>query len=82
MDVSTSAGLSRAGYGMGVAAGDFDNDGWTDLLVTGYGSVRLLRNRGGERLEDVTAAAGVADGGWSVSASFVDSTRTAGWTSS
>jgi hypothetical protein len=71
-DVSAKAGLSPAGYGMGVAAGDYDNDGWTDLLVTGYGSMRLLRNRDGARLEDVTARAGVGDGGWSVSAAFAD----------
>jgi enediyne biosynthesis protein E4 len=71
-DVSVAAGLSPAGYGMGVAAGDYDNDGWTDLLVTGYGSLRLLRNRSGRRLEDVTARARVADAGWSVSASFAD----------
>jgi hypothetical protein len=57
---------------MGVAAGDYDNDGWTDLLVTGYGTVRLLRNRSGEHLEDVTAPAGLGDAGWSVSASFAD----------
>jgi hypothetical protein len=71
-DASARAGLAPAGYGMGAAAGDYDNDGRTDLLVTGYGSLRLLRNRGGERLEDVSARAGIADAGWSVSASFVD----------
>jgi hypothetical protein len=71
-DASAEAGLAPAGYGMGVAAGDYDNDGWTDLLITGYGSTRLLRNRGGARLEDVTTRAGVADAGWSVAASFAD----------
>jgi hypothetical protein len=71
-DRSVAVGLSPGGFGMGVAAGDFDNDGWTDLLVTGYGSTRLLRNRAGRRLEDVTTAAGVADAGWSVSATFAD----------
>ena len=71
-DASARAGLAPAGFGMGVAAGDYDNDGWTDLVVTGYGSLRLLRNRGGERLEDVSGRAGVSDPGWSVSASFVD----------
>ena len=72
VDASARVGLAPAGYGMGVAAGDYDNDGWTDLLVTGYGALRLLRNRGAERLEDVSARAGVSDAGWSVSASFVD----------
>ncbi len=72
VDVSADVGLTAAGYGMGVTTGDYDNDGWTDVFVTGYGSARLLRNREGRRLEDVTAAAGVAEAGWSVSATFVD----------
>jgi enediyne biosynthesis protein E4 len=78
IDVSAVAGLSAGGYGMGVTAGDYDNDGWTDIFVTGYGSARLLRNQAGRRLEDVTARAGLADAGWSVSAAFVDLDRD-GW---
>jgi hypothetical protein len=78
VEASAAVGLGPTGYGMGVAAGDYDNDGWTDLFVTGYGSARLLRNRSGQRLEDVTARAGLADAGWSVSATFVDLDRD-GW---
>jgi hypothetical protein len=44
---------------MGVAAGDYDNDGWPDLFVTAVGGNRLFRNLGGERFEDVTAGAGL-----------------------
>ena len=73
-DVTASAGLSDAGdnYGMGVATGDFDNDGYTDLYVTSYGHNILYRNTGKGRFEDVTEKAGVDAGGWSVSAGFLD----------
>jgi len=74
-DISAAAGLSPGGYGMGVAAGDYDGDGWTDLLVTGFGSLRLLRNLEGRRLEDVTATAGLVDDGLSVGAAFLDADR-------
>ncbi len=74
-DVSRPAGLVPGGYGMGVAAGDYDGDGWTDLVVTGFGALRLLRNVAGRRLEDVSAAAGVSDAGLSVSAAFLDVDR-------
>ena len=77
-DITTAVGIVPAGYAMGVASGDFDNDGWIDLFVTGYGGARLLRNDRGRRLEDVTNAAGVKDTGWSVSASFFDYDRD-GW---
>jgi hypothetical protein len=77
-EIGAAAGLVPGGYGMGVAAGDYDNDGWIDLFVTGYGRTRLLRNDGGKRLVDTTAAAGAADSGWTVSASFVDYDRD-GW---
>lgn len=72
VDVSEAYGLTPGGYGMGVAAGDVDNDGWTDLLVTGYGRTRLLRNTGGRRLVDVTDRSGLSDTGWSMSAAFLD----------
>src|SRR5438105_8396335 len=74
-DVTEAAGLSRAGdgnYGMGAAAADYDNDGYTDLYVTSYGRNILYRNNGNGTFTDVTEKAGVAAGGWSVSAGFVD----------
>ncbi|REK07356.1 MAG: VCBS repeat-containing protein [Acidobacteria bacterium] len=77
VDVTETAGPLSRGYGMGVASGDFDNDGRVDLYVTNLGPNRLLRNVGG-RFEDVTEAAGVGDDGWGVSAAFVDLDRD-GW---
>jgi hypothetical protein len=74
-DVTAAAGLSAAGdanYGMGVAAADYDNDGFTDLYVTSYGRNILYHNNGNGTFTDVTAKAGVAAGGWSVSAGFFD----------
>ena len=65
-------GADDAGYGMGVAAGDYDNDGDVDLYVTNVGPNVLYRNDGSGRFEDVTAMAGVADPGWSTSATFTD----------
>jgi hypothetical protein len=58
-DVTAAAGLDVELYGLGVAVGDFDNDGWPDLFITAVGGNRLFRNVGGKRFEDVTAAAGV-----------------------
>jgi hypothetical protein len=72
-DVSAEAGLAVTFYGMGTAAGDFDNDGDTDLFLTAVGPNHLVRNDGG-RFVDVTAAAGVAGAAdaWSSSAGFFD----------
>jgi hypothetical protein len=61
-----------SGYGMGVAAGDYDNDGYIDLYVTNLGRNRLLRNTGKGQFEDVSAAAGVDEDGWGSSAAFLD----------
>ncbi len=75
LDVTQAAGLANAGngnYGMGVAVGDYDNDGNADLYVTSYGRNILYRNNGDGTFTDVTAKAGVAGGGWSVSAGFFD----------
>jgi hypothetical protein len=74
-DVTEQAGLADAGdgnYGMGVAVGDYDNDGYPDLYVTSYGKNILYHNNGNGTFTDVTAKAGVAAGGWSVSAGFFD----------
>src|SRR5689334_5561646 len=58
-DVTREYGLDVTLYGMGVTVGDYDNDGWPDVFVTGVGGNRLFRNVGGKRFEDVTARAGV-----------------------
>ena len=73
-DVTEKAGLGGEGhYGQGVAVGDFDNDGFPDLYVTGYGRAILYHNNGNGTFTDVTAKAGVADeGGWSTSAGWFD----------
>jgi enediyne biosynthesis protein E4 len=74
-DVTEQAGLANAGegnYGMGVAVGDYDNDGYPDIYVTNFGKNILYHNNGNGTFTDVTAKAGVAGGGWSVSAGFLD----------
>jgi len=73
-DVTGKAGLGGEGhYGQGVAVGDFDNDGYPDLYVTGYGRAILYHNNGDGTFTDVTAKAGVADEGqWSTSAGWFD----------
>ena len=58
-DVTATVGLDVELFGMGVAAADYDNDGWPDLFVTAVGGNRLFRNKGGQRFEDVTAASGL-----------------------
>lgn len=77
-DVTTATGLVARGYGMGVAAADYDNDGDVDLYLTNYGPNQLLRNRGDGSFEDVTAASGTAELRWSVPALFFDYDRD-GW---
>jgi hypothetical protein len=71
-DATAGSGADVPGYGMGVTAGDFDNDGNADLYVTGYGRNILLKGDGRGHFTDVTARAGVASAGWSTSAAFVD----------
>ena len=73
-DVTEKAGLAGEGhYGQGAAVGDFDNDGYPDLYVTGYGRAILYHNNGNGTFTDVTAKAGVADEGqWSTSAGWFD----------
>jgi hypothetical protein len=74
-DVTEKAGITgmpQNYYGMGVAVGDYDNDGFEDIYVTGFGGNTLYHNNGNGTFTDVTTAAGVAGGGWSASAGFFD----------
>jgi tetratricopeptide (TPR) repeat protein len=77
-DVSAGSGLDVVGYGNGVAAGDVNNDGFPEVLVTEYDRVRLFLNHGGRKFTDITAAAGITNEHWSVPAAFVDYDRD-GW---
>ena len=72
------SGIATRGYGQGVAAGDYDNDGFPDLYVTSFGPNQLLRNRGDGTFQDVTGPARADDPRWSTSASFADLDRD-GW---
>ena len=78
VDVTDSSGLDARDYGMGVATGDIDNDGWTDLYLTNYGPNRMYRNNGDGTFSDVTVRTGTGDPKWSVGASFLDYDRD-GW---
>ncbi len=72
-DATEAWGLTHAGFGMGVAAGDVDGDGWIDLYLTTYdGKDRLLHNDAGTGFSDVTEAWGLKSQGWSTSAAFAD----------
>ena len=72
VDVTEKAGVGHVGYGMGVAAGDYDNDGFLDLYVTNFGRNVLYHNNGNGTFTDVTMEAGVDDAHWSTSVSWVD----------
>ena len=74
-NVTSGSGIVSRGYGMGVAVGDYDGDGWEDLYVLNWGANQLWRNLGDGRFEDATAAAGLGDEGWSTSATFFDYDR-------
>ncbi|MBZ5576880.1 MAG: CRTAC1 family protein [Acidobacteriia bacterium] len=74
-DVTAEAGVGSSGAGMGVAAGDYDNDGYVDLYVTNFGHNVLYHNNGNGTFTDVTGAAGVESSGWSTSAAFIDYDR-------
>jgi enediyne biosynthesis protein E4 len=74
-DVTRQAGITVRGYGMGAAVGDYDNDGYLDLFVTGFGTTTLLHNNGNGTFTDATNQAGVSDTLWSTSAAFVDYDR-------
>lgn len=74
VDVTAGSGLDVPLYGMGVAVGDFDNDGWVDVFITALGENRLFRNRTDGKFEDVTESAGVAGAKeqWSTSSGWFD----------
>ncbi|MBA2646235.1 MAG: VCBS repeat-containing protein, partial [Pyrinomonadaceae bacterium] len=74
-DVASRAGVADPGWAMGVAIGDYDNDGFDDLYVTCFGPNRLYRNRGNGTFEDVTTKAGVGDPRFSTGAAFGDYDR-------
>ena len=74
-DITKSAGLTRKGWGMGVAVADFDNDGLQDLYVTGFGGNALYRNLGNCKFEDVTEKAGLRSGGFGAGAAWGDYDR-------
>lgn len=74
-DVTVKAGVKGHSYGMGVAVGDYDNDGLPDIYVTNFGKNILYHNNGDGTFTDVTDKAGVPGGGWSASACFVDYDR-------
>jgi hypothetical protein len=74
-DITAEAGLTRKGWGMGIAVGDYDNDGLPDIYVTGYNGNALYHNLGGCKFEDVTDKAGVTGGAFSAGAAWGDYDR-------
>jgi hypothetical protein len=71
-DVTEKSGLDPDMYGMAVTAADYDNDGFVDLLVTGYGKTILYHNDGNGHFTDVTAKAGIKVDGWAISSTWLD----------
>lgn len=71
-DVTLEAGVAGAGYSMGAATADYNNDGHTDLFVAGVGRNILYRNLGNGKFEDVTEVAGIKSDKWSVAAGWLD----------
>jgi len=74
-DITEKAGLTRKGWGMAVSVMDFDNDGWQDIYVTGFGGNALYRSLGNCRFEDVTDKAGVRSSGYNMGAAWADYDR-------
>lgn len=77
-DVTQKSGIMATGYGMGVAVGDINNDGWSDLYLANLGSNQMYLNKRDGTFEDVTKKSGTDDPRWSTSAAFVDYDRD-GW---
>jgi enediyne biosynthesis protein E4 len=71
-DVTEKAGVKGTGYGMGVAVGDYNNDGFPNLFVTSFGGSILYHNNGDGTFSDVTARSGIRTEGWTMSAGFLD----------
>jgi enediyne biosynthesis protein E4 len=71
-DVTEKAGVRGASFGMGVAVGDYDNDGWPDIFVTAYGKCTLYKNNHDGTFADITEKAGVVTPGWTTSAVWLD----------
>jgi enediyne biosynthesis protein E4 len=71
-DVTEQSGLNPDMYSMAVTAADYDNDGYEDLLVTGYGKVILYHNDGNGHFTDVTEKAGIKVDGWAISSTWLD----------
>jgi enediyne biosynthesis protein E4 len=74
-DVTDEAGVAANIYGMAAIAADYDNDGFVDLFVTGYGQAILYHNNGNGTFTDVTAKAGIHVDGWSISSAWLDYDR-------
>jgi len=73
VDVTEKAGVGGGTFGMGVAVGDYDNDGWPDIFVTSYGNCILYRNNRDGTFSDVTRKAGLETPGWTTSVVWFDS---------
>lgn len=77
-DVTEESGIVSTGYGMGVATGDINNDGWVDFYISNYGSNEMFLNRGDGTFTRITESSGTSDARWSTSAAFLDFDRD-GW---
>lgn len=71
-DVTENSGIANSMYGMGLAVGDYNNDGWQDMYISGYRSNKLYRNNGNRTFTDVTTQAGLESRKWGASAAFFD----------